>query len=42
MNKHTQDILEFEKILDLLRDKCATEIGREKIGDITQSFNIDY
>ncbi len=41
MNKHTEDILEFNKILELLKEKCATELGREKIEEIKPVYNLD-
>ena len=41
MNKHTEDILEFNKIRELLEEKCATELGKDKIKDIKPLYNTD-
>ncbi|MBQ0106048.1 MAG: endonuclease MutS2, partial [Armatimonadetes bacterium] len=41
MDKHTLNILEFEKIIDLVRSRCATEIGKIKCDDITPKTNAE-
>lgn len=39
MNKHSLDILEFNKIIELLKGKCATVLGQEVIDKISPIYN---